>query len=275
VTPNGVYSAPVPYRIVVPPGAHERNLDRLVELGALDVELSAEGGLAALMPDRVAPAQVADVLGVGDLAVEPAVPRDAGSVWMLSPRPVQIGRLRIVPEHAGAAPGSLRLIDGPSFGTGFHPTTALCVEMLEEIVQQRCPEAMLDVGTGTGILALSALLLGVPRATGIDVEPDAVTIAGRNAELNGLGGRLSLIQGGPDTLGGSWPLVVANILAAPLMEMASVLVRRVGQRGELLLSGIPASLEREVAGKYTRLGMARLRSTTRHGWVALLLRASW
>lgn len=265
----------MPYRILVPAGAHEQHLDQLVALGALDLEASAEGGLVLLMPDAVSPTQVADVLGSEELTVAPATARDDGSVWMLSPRPVHVGRLHIVPEHAEADAGCLRLIDGPAFGTGFHPTTALCLELLDEMVHVRCPGTLLDVGTGSGILALAALLLGVPRATGIDVDPEALTAAARNADLNGLGGRLRLIRGGPDAVEGTWPLVAANILAAPLIEMAPALVRRVGHHGELVLSGIPASLEREVSGAYTRLGMTRLRVATRGGWLALLLRASW
>jgi ribosomal protein L11 methyltransferase len=134
---------------------------------------------------------------------------------------------------------------------------------------------MLDVGTGSGILALAALLLGVPRATGIDLDADALPFAARNAELNGLGDRLHLVHGGPDALAGTWPLVMANVLAAPLIEMAPLLVRRLGHHGELVLSGIPASLERDVTKAYTRLGMTRIRATARGGWVALLLRASW
>jgi ribosomal protein L11 methyltransferase len=265
----------VPYRVLVSHGAHEQSLDRLVELGALDVELTADGGLAALLPDGVTPAQVAEVLGIEEITVTPAMARDAGSVWMLSPRPVHIGRLHIVPEHAEAAAGCLRLIDGPAFGSGFHPTTALCLEMLDEILQQRCPETMLDVGTGSGILALAALLLGVRQATGIDLDADALAFAARNAELNGLGDRLHLVHGGPDALAGTWPLVMANVLAAPLIEMAPLLVRRLGHHGELVLSGIPASLERDVTKACTRLGMARIRATARGGWVALLVRASW
>jgi ribosomal protein L11 methyltransferase len=265
----------VPYRIQVSHGVHEQSLDRLVELGALDVELTADGGLAALLPDGVTPAQAAEVLGIGELTVTPAIARDAGSVWMLSPRPMHIGRLHIVPEHAEGDAGCLRLLDGPAFGTGFHPTTALCLELLDEIVHERCPGSLLDVGTGSGILALSALMLGVPRATAIDLDAVALTFAERNAHLNGLRGRLHLVHGGPDEIAGTWPLVVANILAAPLIEMAPALVRRVGHHAELVLSGIPASLERDVAEAYTHLGMVRLRATTCRGWVALLLRASW
>jgi ribosomal protein L11 methyltransferase len=74
---------------------------------------------------------------------------------------------------------------------------------------------------------------------------------------------------------GAWPLVVANILAAPLIEMAPVLVRRVAGRGHLILSGIPSSVESEVRQTYQRLGMRYIRSETRAGWTALVVQASW
>ena len=263
----------MPYRIVLRQ-ADDRALDQLVELGALDVELTPQGGLAALMPDCVAPERVGSALGLDDVTTSPATSRDEGSVWMLSLRPLQIGRLRIVPADAEVAAGSLRLIDGPAFGSGFHPTTALCVEMLDAIAGERTA-SMLDVGTGSGVLALAALKLGVPRAVGIDIDADALSYAARNRDLNGLRDRLHLVCGGPDVLAGSCPLVTANILAAPLMEMAPTLVRRIAHHGELILSGVAASLEGQVADTYTRLGMQRVRAAARGGWVALLLRASW
>lgn len=74
---------------------------------------------------------------------------------------------------------------------------------------------------------------------------------------------------------GAWPLVVANVLAAPLIEMAPILVRRVGRRGRLILSGIPRSVESEVAQGYQRLGMRHVRSETRAGWTVVVAQASW
>jgi hypothetical protein len=109
------------------PGASDAALDRLVELGTLDIDRSPGGGIAALMPDGVAAEHVARALAVDDLSISPAVGRDAESVWILSPRATRIGRLRIVPAEAGAEPGALRLIDSAAFGTGLHPTTAMCL----------------------------------------------------------------------------------------------------------------------------------------------------
>ena len=158
---------------------------------------------------------------------------------MLSPRPIRIGRLRIVPADIEAEPGALRLIDAAAFGTGLHPTTALCLEALEEAVQIAPPDGVLDVGTGSGVLALGALMMGVPRAHGIDIEDEALRVAAENARINALDQRLQLTRGGPEVVTGTWPLVLANVLPGPLIEMAPALVRRVGHHGQLVLSGIP------------------------------------
>jgi ribosomal protein L11 methyltransferase len=264
----------VPYRVDVT-RAGDAALDRLVELGALDVERSPGGGIAALMPDGVAPEHVARALGVDDLSFSPAAGRDAGSVWILSPRAIRIGTLRIVPAHAGAEPGVLRLTDSAAFGTGLHPTTAMCLEAIQEALQPLPPGALLDVGTGSGVLALAALLMGVPRALGLDIDTEALRATAENARLNTLGRRLQLKRGGPDAVTGTWPLVVANLLAASLSELAPVLVRRVGHHGRLVLSGIPSSVVPDIDRAYRRLGMQHVRAMSRAGWSALVLQASW
>ncbi len=266
----------MPYRVDLHLVADDA-LDRLVELGAIDAECSSQGVISALMPDSVAPEQVAGALGVDvdGISVSPATGRDEGSVWVLSPRPIRIGRLTIVPAHTEAEPGTLRLVDAAAFGTGLHPTTALCLEVLDEEVQIATPDAVLDVGTGSGVLALAALMLGVPRALAIDIDDEALRVATDNARLNAIDERLQLIRGGPEAVTGTWPLVLANVLPAPLIEMAPVLVRRVGHHGQAVLSGIPSSAEREVDQAYCRLGMRRVRAKSRAGWVAIVLRASW
>ena len=266
----------MPYRVALQHGDGDA-FDRLVELGALDVEVSDDGGLSALMPDSVTPERVASALGGGQLSVSPALGRDADSVWVLRLRPVHIGRIAIVPAHIEAERGalSLRLIDAPAFGTGLHPTTALCLEALQEAVPLHRPDSALDVGTGSGVLAIAALLLGVPRALAIDLDEDALGAAAENARINGVERRLQLSRGGPETVAGTYPLILANVLAAPLIEMAPALVRRIGQQGQLILSGIPSSVEQDVDRAYRRLGLRRVSVKSRAGWVALVLQASW
>jgi ribosomal protein L11 methyltransferase len=272
----------MPYRIDLR-GAPADALDRLVELGALDVE-PIEGGIAALMPDGIIAASVATALGLDearharDLRVTPARGRDNESVWLLSPRPVQAGRLRIVPADWPPDPpeaGMLRMVDGPAFGTGLHPTTALCLEALDDELTAWRPQSVLDVGTGSGVLALAALCIGVPRVVALDIDAAAVRVAAENARLNGLASRLYLVHGGPEALSGSWPLVLANVLAAPLMEMSFTLARRVGRGGRLVLSGIRSSLAADVEQAYRRVGMKQVRTQARDGWTALTFHASW
>jgi ribosomal protein L11 methyltransferase len=263
----------VPYRIDIF-CAPDDVLDRLAQLGALDIEPVGDG-VAAIIPDGVTPDVIAGALGVANVTVSPAVARDNGSVWLLSPRAVRIGSIVIAPPEVAAPPDALRLTDSTAFGTGHHPTTALCVEAIEEALTIALPESVLDVGTGSGVLALTALIMGVPRAVGLDIDADALAIAAANARLNNLADRLELVLGGPDVVDGTWPLVVANVLAAPLIEMAPVLVRRVGTRGRLILSGIPSSVESEVRRTYEHLGMRHIRSEIRAGWTVLVLQASW
>jgi ribosomal protein L11 methyltransferase len=269
----------VPYRVDIRTVAVDA-FDRLVELGAIDAESLRDGEIAAIMPDTVAADQVASALGVGvdTLTVSPVTGRDDGSVWVLSRRPIRIGRLTIVPAHAKPEPAdALQLIDSAAFGTGLHPTTVLCLEVLEERVGIASPNAVLDVGTGSGVLALAALMLGVPRALAIDIDEQALRVAAENARINAIGERLELRHGGPEaaTATGTWPMVLANVLPAPLIEMAPTIVKRVGHHGLVVLSGIPSSVEPEVEHAYRRLGMRRISMKSRAGWVALVMQASW
>ena len=246
----------MPYRIDIssPPSY---TYDLLVELGALDIEVDGDS-LAALLPDSVAPDLAIARIGTERVVVSPAVGRDAGSVWRL-----------------GVAAGVPPLVASEAFGTGHHPTTALCLEALQKIVLAEAPKSVLDVGTGSGILALSALLMGVPRAVGLDIDARALQAASANAELNGVTDRLELLLGGPEVVEGNWPVVVANVLAAPLMEMAPVLVQRLGSKGWLILSGIHSSLEAEVRRAYKRCGIQSMDSLTRSGWTMLTAQAPW
>lgn len=264
----------VPYRIDIsaPP---TDTLDVLVELGALDVEVVGDR-VAAILPDSVSGNVVAERLGGARVEISDAVGRDEGSVWLVSPRAVRIGSVRIALAERGGAADALLLKDSAAFGTGHHPTTALCIEALEEALAVEPVERMLDVGTGSGILALVALHKGVREVVGVDIDKAALEAAAENARLNGMEQRLRLVGGGPEAVTGTWPLVVANVLAAPLVEMAPVLVRRLASRGRLILSGIPASgVENEVRDAYRHAGLRHLETSRRGGWAAQMFQTSW
>lgn len=247
--------------------------DRLVDLGALDIEPIGDK-LEAILPDNVTLDQITDSLRGGSVSASSAVGRDSDSVWLLRPRAVRIGSVLIAPPET-ASSQALRLTDSTAFGTGHHPTTAMCIEALEEALSLPAPSNVLDVGTGSGVLALAALKLGAPRALAVDTDPDALEVAAHNARLNNIANRVDFALGGPEVVKGSFPLAVANVLAAPLIEMAPILVRRVGSGGRLILSGIAFSLEADVRQAYQRLGMRHVRSETRAGWAVLVLQSSW
>lgn len=261
----------MPYRIDLPRIPADA-LDRLIALGALDVDVLVDG-IAAVMPDAVAAEDVARAVGCTAVRVTPARGRDDGSVWRVQAGAVHVGGLRCIPADWPPQRGALRMIDGSAFGTGLHATTALCLEALQDELAADHPARVLDIGTGSGILALAALHAGVAHATAIDVDTEAVRVAAGNARLNGLASRLTLVLSGPDALTGVWPLVLANILAAPLVELAPVIARLVGRRGRLVLSGVRSSLLPDVAQAYRHVGLRESRTQARDGWTALTLQA--
>lgn len=164
----------------------------------------------------------------------------------------QFGRLHWVPvwerEKFSLPPGHavLWLDPGLAFGTGNHETTRLCVERLVGIAETglRKPETMrvVDAGCGSGILALSAALLGFREVSGFDNDPEAVRVSEENAALNGLAGKVTFRLGDLSTGFSSGPstVVLANILGNVLIQFAGELTRAVAPGGTLILSGILA-----------------------------------
>jgi len=134
----------------------------------------------------------------------------------------------------------IELEPGRAFGTGLHETTSLVAEILAENAGMVRDSALLDVGCGSGILALVALALGASFARAVDIDPEAVCVTRENAERNGFSARLHVDGTPPSALTVCYPTVVANIEAAPLIELASALAARVSKGGRLVLSGILA-----------------------------------
>ena len=157
-------------------------------------------------------------------------------------------RLWIVPSwHAAPDPGALNLIldPGAAFGTGSHPTTRLVLAWLEDTVAGG--EAVLDYGCGSGILAIAALRLGASRATGVDIDPQALEAARYNASINGV--PLEVVSAdAPLSLAAD--LTVANILANPLRMLAPLLAAHTRAGGRLALSGILKAQARDVQAAY-------------------------
>ena len=164
--------------------------------------------------------------------------------WMDNFHPIQFGnRLWVCPSwRAIPDPQAVNIMldPGMAFGTGTHPTTALCLGWLDG--QDLSAKTVVDFGCGSGILAIGALLLGAKRAVGIDIDQQALIASKDNAERNGVAEQLEVyLPSNQPTLEAD--VVVANILAGPLQELAGVITDYVAADGELVMSGI---LERQI-----------------------------
>lgn len=156
----------------------------------------------------------------------------------------------------------MRLDPGLAFGTGTHPTTRMCLRWIAE--HPPIGQRVLDYGCGSGILAIGAAMLGASSVDAVDIDPDAVSAAQLNAQAN----HVQLNLGMPDLAVGTYPLVVANILAAPLKVLAPLLCSHVATGGVLLLAGILERQTQEIQAAY----QAHLKlevADTQDGWVLM------
>ncbi len=167
----------------------------------------------------------------------------------------------------------LEMDPGRAFGTGLHATTQLVAARLEELRQKVHGAAVLDVGTGSGVLALIALLFGASQAVAIDNDPEVIDVVRENAERNGLLDRIAIGTTPIEDVRGEFAIVSANIQANVLIAMAPSLAARLCQDGELILSGVLAGQAAEVRAAFEQVGLAHLATVARgddaDAWVSL------
>lgn len=259
-------------------------VDALEQLGASQLELAeraepprawARLAHAVDEAERAVQDRLRGLAVVASVRAAPLTQMDWNSVARLGMRPASFGPLVVVPP--GLPPPEdaeliLEIDSGGAFGSGLHPSTAL---VLEQLVQLDLPSELLDLGTGTGILALAALRLGAQRAVGTDIDAEIIEVARRNALDNGLADRLELHVEAPDALGRQFPLVCANVLAAPLTDLAPKLVRALAPGATLLLSGLTHHQVDDVVAAYRNMGLWWVGQKEEQGWVSLALRPSW
>lgn len=187
---------------------------------------------------------------------------DWANGWKAHFRPLKIGsRLIVCPSWERVVPAGkervLHLDPGRAFGTGHHETTRLCLEWLDSYVAQtgeRGAASLLDVGTGSGILAMGAALLGFHPVVGVDNDPEALEVAMENAQLNDLAHKVQFVLSGKVEVSGSFHIVMANIQAMPLMALAGALSACLDDSGKLVLSGILGEQKDQVRDAYGALG---------------------
>lgn len=215
---------------------------------------------------------------VGELMVTTRREEDWANAWKDHYRPVRAGRRVVIrPPWQEYSPGEddvvVVLDPGMAFGTGTHPTTRLCLITLEDELQPG--QSVFDVGTGSGILAIAAALLGARSVDAVDIEPVSVRQAAENLERNGVADQIQLVEGSADaagTLGGTYDLVVANIIARILIDISADLVAAVASGGTLILSGIIEPKEADVVARFQELGFEMVKRTQEEDWVAQVWR---
>jgi ribosomal protein L11 methyltransferase len=194
--------------------------------------------------------------------------------------PVRAGRFWLHGAHVEQSPPAgaiaFRIEAGPAFGTGQHETTRGCLLALEALAKQRRFVAPLDLGCGTGVLALAVARLWRAPVTASDIDPTAVRETLANARMNGMAPWINCVAAPglahPALAGrGRFDLIVANILAGPLVRLAPALRRALAPGGVLALSGLLTKQEREVLAAYRGLGFRLRRRFVLGDWPTVLL----
>lgn len=213
------------------------------------------------------------------VVVTPVHQEDWANSWKEHFKPTRVGeRLIVAPtwEPCSAEPGDIviRLDPGMAFGTGTHATTRLCLQALELILASGPAATTLDVGCGSGILAIAAALLGSGPVIAIDIDPVAAEVTTENARLNGVEERVAASVTPLQMVSGRFDIVVANILAEDLARMAFDLAAKVAVNGWLVLSGILNEKEPVVTSAFDRLFAAPATVTRDGDWCCVVYRAT-
>jgi ribosomal protein L11 methyltransferase len=271
------------FRVLVPDQDEDEATAILAEAGTTGIEVTTSSpsvvSLLAYFEDPIGASDLQALLrSVGNAQVtEEAVPTvDWLARFREGFRAFRAGGFEIVPAWdalaASAPPSARRLVVDPgrAFGTGTHETTRLCLAALEAEATQRPLRRVLDVGTGTGLLAVAAARLGAAFVAGVDNDPEAVASARGHAELNAVHVHVLLGDGARPFRDGLFDLVLANLMAPLLVERRDELTSLLVPEGTLVLSGLLVSDLTDVKSAYAPLGRAR--EATDGEWAALTFR---
>ena len=193
--------------------------------------------------------------------------------WKKFFKPVRVGKIVVKPpwDDYSANPGEIiiELDPGMAFGTGYHPSTRLCLQALQDCIKGG--ETVLDVGTGSGILAIASVKLGASKAVGLDVDSAAVEVAQTNVENERLCDTIEIRQSdSPRAFDGAAEVVVANIVANVIIEMAEDLCAKLKPGAKLITSGIVNERANEVAEKLEGAGARTVEIRQDGEWTALI-----
>ncbi|MGB3502200.1 MAG: 50S ribosomal protein L11 methyltransferase [Mesorhizobium sp.] len=249
------------------------------DTGLHEISLYAEDG------DRTPVERLASILT--ELGLPAAIEREAipDIDWVTKSleglKPVRAGRFLVHGSHdrdkLTAGEIGIEIEAGQAFGTGHHGTTAGCLSLIGEVVANERPANALDLGTGSAVLAIAIAKLSDIPVLATDIDPVAIEVAAQNVTLNGVSGNVTCVvatdvdhpafaQAGP------FDLVVANILANPLIGLAPSLTGQIARKGSLILSGILESQHDAVVAAYVAQGLRHVSTLPLEGWVSIHLK---
>jgi ribosomal protein L11 methyltransferase len=238
---------------------------------------AADAAVAAAQRD-LAHLQAFGLRDIGEVETRLVHEEDWAEAWKEHFPVLRVGRHLVIRptwrEHEAADRDVVIDLDpGMAFGTGLHPTTRLCLALIEELGPRRVLDRarVLDVGCGSGILSIAAAKLGARHVLGVDTDPLAVETTLRNAALNGLADRVAARQGSVPLGGAEAPfdVVLANLIASLLIDLAGALSKSVRVRGVLVASGIFSDRESEVRSAFASAGLRVVGDSREGDWVAL------
>jgi len=255
---------------------HSNNIPGQTRLtGYIPVGDELEGKLDAIAVRFRGLAETGVDIGRGEIAIKLVEDKDWASAWRSFFKPVRIGKVLICPswEKPNAEPSDLvvRIDPGMAFGTGNHPTTKLCLAAIQKHLRKG--DKVLDVGTGSGILAIAAAKLGAKHITATEIEQMAVEAAYRNFRRNRVDHKISLHHtDSPLGLANDIDFAVANITADPIIKMRDAFRESIRCDGLLVISGIVTERANEVAEKISEVGFKQVESATDDDWVVVIFR---
>ncbi|MBI5075685.1 MAG: 50S ribosomal protein L11 methyltransferase [Nitrospirae bacterium] len=260
-------------------------ISRMSEMGALGF-VEQNGGLIGYFEPNQSPAELCDELGrfrpvlkasgldaAFSLASNVLPERDWNETWKKSFVPIDVGdNLTIIPSWLQSETDRTPIIIDPGmvFGTGHHETTRTCLSMIERIARVSSRKRFLDIGTGTGILAIGASRLGFEQVTAVDIDPLAVDAAQRNAEANGLT-NIKVLEGTVQAVSFKFDLIAANLLVEILIGIAPELSDRLESGGRAILSGLLLGQEDSVIEAMVSAGLILQEKIIDNNWVTLVM----
>jgi len=270
--------------VTVAEESKEAVMYRMDEMGALGL-VDQDGRIIAYFEQKTSPAEIChELTGFKDVltssGLDPSLScsfqvlpdRDWNETWKKNFRPIDVGdSLTIIPSWLPVETERIPVIIDPGmvFGTGHHETTQTCLVLIERLAKHPVRKSFLDLGTGTGILAIGAARLGFEQVMAVDIDPLAVDAATRNVAANGLT-NIDIREGTIASVSGTFDAIVANLLSAILVEMAPELSQRLNPDGTAILSGLLVGQEEGVVRAMSSVGLTCRERVIDGKWISLI-----